>query len=417
MTETTAQSSATGMSEPKLRLTIAVDYLLSNFGRFSLMPVLAVLLAVQSDGAEWLTTGVGLFGFMLCAGLSALLVTKWLPRFTYVTSMTASMAFSAVGFGLLAHTTHPLAAMGLLFVAGFGISVHAVLVRVLVAEVVPSETGRNNLYSIQQIATNAAAAFGPFIAGALYVSGDGRPLLTFVAGAYVLAGLSLLVGLPRGLRPPDTVRERGRGVAAGLRMLRDPECRGASAVTAIGSFAYAQFYSAFALLVALAVDSTLLRGALLAGPPIAIVIFQVLVTMAVNRYLRAGVRPLSILIVATALFGVAVVFLGVGLPVVLAATVAMAVFAVAEMIFTPMVSTTFNRISGVSRLAASNLQGVAWTAGEALGSLAGGALFLLAYQNGIAAVYWLALAAVTVACVVPFWRTAADQPVIERTTP
>lgn len=414
MTEVTTTPADSGMSEPKLRLTIAVDYLFSNFGRFSLMPVLAVLLAAQSGGAQWLTTGVGLFGFMLCAGLSALLVTRWLPRFTYATSMTASMAFSAVGFGLLAHTTNPFASMGLLFVAGFGISVHAVLVRVLVAELVAGETGRNNLYSIQQIATNAAAALGPFIAGALYVSGDGRPLLTFVAGAYVLAGISLMVGLPRGLRPPDTVRERSRGVAAGLRMLRDRQCRGASVVTAIGSFAYAQFYSAFALLVALAVDSTLLRGALLAGPPIAIVVFQVLVTMAVNHYLRAGVRPLTILIVACVVFGVAVVFLGVGLPVVLGATVAMAVFAIAEMIFTPMVSTTFNRISGVSRLAASNLQGFAWTTGEALGSLAGGALFLLAHQNQIDAVYWLVLAAVTIAGVLPFWRTAAEKP--ERTT-
>jgi predicted MFS family arabinose efflux permease len=396
-------------SESALRLTIAVDYLLCNCGRFSLMPVMAVLLAAQSDGADWLITGVGMFGFMVFAGLSSLLVTKWLPRYSYTATMSSSMVFCAVGFGLLPFTHNPLTTMGLLFVAGFGTSVHAVLARVLVAERIASETARNNVYSIQQIATNMAAAIGPFIAGALYVGGDARPLLTFVAAAYLLAGLSLMLGLPRGVHPPEVVRERTTGVTAGMRLLGDEQCRRASVMTAIGSFAYAQFYSAFALLVALAIDSTLLRGALLAGPPIAIVIFQTLVTAVANRYLRAGVPPLAMLSVATAVFGVAMVFIGIGLPVVVGAVVAMSVFAVAEMLFTPMVSIAFTRISSVSRLAASNLQGVAWTAGEALGSLCGGAVFLLCYKHGAGEMYWLLLASATIAGAVPFLRRAVRE--------
>jgi MFS family permease len=287
-------------------------------------------------------------------------------------------------------------------VAGLGISVHSLLARVLIAEAIKEQTGRNNVYSMQQIATNAAAALGPFVAGALYVSGDGRPLLVVVAIAYLLAGISLLAGLPRELRPPDAVRGRTRGIATGIQLLRDPECRRTATMTVLGTFVYAQFYSAFALLVALAIDSTLLRGALLAGPPVVIVCLQAVVTTVANRYLRTGTAPLRILVVATLVFGTAMLLLGLGMPVVIGTVIAMSVFAVAEMLFTPMVSTAFNEITTVPRLAASNLQQVSWTVGESLGSLCGGGLFLLCYQHGVGQVYWLLLAVVAFAGAGPY---------------
>jgi len=389
------------MSEWALRMTLGADYLLANFGRFSLAPVLAILLTSQSHGADWFVTGIGLFGFTLFAGLSSLLVSGWLPRLPYRISMPASLVLTGVGFGLLPYAHRPVLVLAMLFVAGAGISVHAVLARVLVAECIASEPGRNTIYSIQQIGTNAAASLGPFIAAALYVSGDSRPLLTFVGVAYLLGAVALAAGLRWNMRPPSTVRDI-HGLAGLAGMLRDPQCRQASIVTSVGSFAYAQFYSAFALLVAVAVHSSSLRGFLLAGPPIAIVVLQAPVTRVSNRRLLAGATPLSMLATATFTFGVAMALLALGLPLLAGAAAAMSVFALAEMTFTPMVSTTFNRITSVSRLRAANLQAVAWTSGEALGSLSGGALFLLCYDRGLGRLYWLLLAVVAVAGSAPF---------------
>ena len=62
-----------------------------------------------------------------------------------------------------------------------------------------------------------------------------------------------------------------------------------------GAFAYGQFYSAFALFVALAIDSPMLRAVLLGGPPILIVLFQSGVTVLTNRRLRAGMAPITLL--------------------------------------------------------------------------------------------------------------------------
>jgi hypothetical protein len=252
------------------------------------------------------------------------------------------------------------------------------------------------------------------MAAALYVSGDGRPLLGMVGLAYLVAAVSLRLGLPAGVRPPETVRDRGRGLTAGLALLRDRECRRVTVITAIGTFIYAQFYSAFALLVALAVVSTLLRGALLAAPAIIIVLLQALVTTITNRQLRSGVPPLLILALAVLVFGAAMLLLGIGLPVVLGATAAMTVFPLAEMLFTPLVSTAFNGITSVPPLAASNLQQVAWTAGEALGSLCGGALFLVCYQHGAGGPYWLLLAAIAFAGATP--HLVSRRTITERTT-
>jgi MFS family permease len=364
------------LSEPRLRRTLGVNYLCCQFGKFSLMPVLAVMLA-RGSGGNASAAGFHLFAFLLCVGLSSLLVSRWLPRLPYSTTMAAGMVCSAVGFGALAFTSRPVPVLLALCLAGFGNSIHGVLVRVLVADSLAGEPARNTVYGILQIATNVAAALGPFIAGVLYVSGNNRPLLGFVSIAYLVAAVTLLVGLPTRPRPPSTIR-RTDGARARIRMVRDPECLRALALTAAGAFAYGQFYSAFALFVALAIDSPMLRAVLLGGPPILIV-------------------PITLLAFSVIAFGAGIVLLGVGLPVVVGAAVAVAVFALAEMLFGPMVSIAFNRLTNVSPITSSNLQGVSLTSGEALGSLFGGAVFLACYHHGGADWYWLALGTATIA--------------------
>ncbi|RSO05750.1 hypothetical protein DMH26_07565 [Streptomyces sp. WAC 05379] len=396
MTKTAERTGVSAvLSEPRLRYTLGINYLCCQFGKFSLMPVLALMLA-QGGGGSTSAAGFQMFAFLMCVGLSSLLVSRWLPRLPYAVTMAAGMVCSGAGFGALAFTGRPVLVLLALCLAGFGNSVHGVLVRVLVAESLTAEPARNTVYGILQISTNAAAALGPFVAGLLYVAGDNRSLLAFVGIAYLAAAVSLLVGLPFRLRPPTAMRHAD-GARARMRTLRDPECLRALALTAVGAFAYGQFYSAFALFVALAVEPAMLRAVLLGGPPILIVLFQSGVTVLTNRRLRAGTAPLTLLALAVIAFGAGIVLLGVGLPVVAGAAVAVAVFAFAEMLFGPMVSVAFNRLTRVSSLASSNLQGISLTTGEALGSLSGGAVFLACYHHGTGDWYWLALGAATLA--------------------
>ncbi|MFE3583958.1 MFS transporter [Streptomyces vinaceus] len=372
---------------------LAADHTAGNLGQYVVLPVLGVFLAAQVGGT-WIV-GTGLFLYSASAGVSALLVNRWLPRFGIVAAMTGGTALSALGFGLMPYTRAGAVQVLLIVLAGFGGSVHFLLSRVLVAEAVPDDIGRHRVYSVLQIAVNLAAALGPFLAAALYPAADPRLLFGVVAGCYLLAGLCLQFGIPKDLRPTPT-SSRWPVSRAVLRLVRDDAAiRRTVALCVLGAFVYGQLYSAFALFVARDIDSAPVRAALLAAPAVAIVACQSAVTAATGRLLAKGHRPIALLVYGAALFSVSMVVLGTGLPVVLGAAVAVVLFSGAEMLFTPMVSTAFAALPVKSTLEAFNLRQVSWTAGEAVGSLAGGTLFLALDRAGLAQGYWLGVALVT----------------------
>lgn len=387
-----------------IKLVLSVDHLMGALGLFALLPVLAVLLTNQAPDAGPGTAGAGLFGYTAAAGISALLVNRWLPRLSYVTAMTAGTVLSAVGFGLLPYVHDPVVLLLLLVTAGFGFSTHFVLSRVLIAEVVGDDIGRHRIYSTLQIAVNIAAAIGPFVASLLYVTTDARLLLGAVSAAYLLAGASLQLGLPRGLRPPPTASRWPISRAVIATIMRSPPLLRLAIVSTVGTFLYAQFFSAFALMVAHEITASMLRASLLAGPAIVISLFQTSVTALVTRAMRRNVQPITLLIGSTIIFAFAMLLLGLRLPVAEAAILAVLVFSLAEMIFTPMVSTAFASLPVGSRLEAFGLRQICWTFGEALGSLCGGTIFLLLYLRGSGELYWLALAGATLVGMILFIR-------------
>ncbi|MEU7885533.1 MFS transporter [Microbispora bryophytorum] len=381
-----------------LRPALALDHLFGSLGLFSVFPVLGLLLAARSPASGTAVVGVGLFCYTTSAGLAAMAMSRLLPRLTYTTGMVGGVLLSAVAFGLLPYAHSPWTLCALLVLAGCGVSVHFTLSRVLIAEVVSDDIGRNRIFSLFQIAVNTAAALGPFVANLLYSSSDPRALMTVVAGCYVVAGVVMLPGIPRDRRPPATTGRWPVSSRTLVRVVRSPEMLRLVVVSTVGTFIYAQFYSAFALHVGGEFDSAALRSALVAGPAVSIVLLQAVVTGVTSRLMNSGTTPFTILGYGTLLFGASMVILGLGLPPVLGAALGVLVFSLAEMMFAPMVSTAFAGLPIGSHLEAFNLRQVCWSSGEALGSLAGGALFLALYREGDGWLYWELLGAVTLAC-------------------
>ncbi|KJK35274.1 hypothetical protein UK23_42950 [Lentzea aerocolonigenes] len=374
----------------RLRWSLAVDQGLGCLGLYSVLPVLGVLLATGSSTAF---VGIGLFAYSASAGLSALLLNRWLTRLTYLRGMAGSMVLSAVAFGSLPHVGSPLAKVALLVIAGLGVSVHYLMSRVLIAEELRSDIGRNRMYSMLQIAVNLAAALGPFIGGFLIVV-DAKLLLAVVAACYLLAGLAVFAGVPGGLRPAPAAAAWPISGEVLRWTVTDPATRRLVVIGATGAFVYGHFYSAIALLVAQEfADSKFLRGALIAGPALAIAVFQGPVTAVVTRIMRRGATPFTVLVRGSFIFTLALFTLGLDVPAWWGTAIAVSIFALAEMVFTPMQSTAFAGLAIESKFEAFNLRQVCWTAGEALGSLAGGSVFLTMYYAGAHHVYWLALAA------------------------
>lgn len=388
----------------RLRAALAAETLVGSLGLYSVIPVLGPLLAARSPGSGTAIVGIGLFCYTASAGLSATLAARRLRRIAYAPGMVGSVLLSAAAFGLLPFAGADWMLCGLLVLAGFGVSAHFLYSRVLVAEVVRDDIGRNRVFSLLQIAVNAAAALGPFIANALYSPAEPHKLMGVVALCYVAAAVVMLPGLPRGARPPETSGRWPVGWQVLRQVATTPAIRRTVVVSVLGTFVYAQFYSAFAFYVAQRFDSAALRSFLLAGPAFWIVLLQTGVTAVISRLMKGGATPFAVLGGANLLFAGSMLTLGSGLEPAMGAVLAVLVFSVAEMAFGPMVSTAYAGLPIGSSLEAFNLRQVCWSFGEALGALSGGALFVALHGQGRGWLYWQLLGAVTltVTCLLLF---------------
>ncbi|MER8028879.1 MFS transporter [Streptomyces bauhiniae] len=403
MTQQTAeQQTGASLSAPRhLRSALFLDHFFGSLGLFTVFPVLGLLLAARTSGMGTGWVGTGLFCYTASAGLSALVLNRWLHRVGYRTGMVGGVLLSALAFGSLPYPTLPWALCGLLILAGTGVSVHYTVSRVLIAEAVGDDIGRHRIFSLFQIAVNAGAMLGPFLANALYGGGDPRPLMTVIALCYLLAGAVMVPGIPRGHRPPPTSGSWPLSRAMLREVVRTSAVWRLVVVGTLGTFVYAQFYSAFALYVGRDFESGAVRSVLLAVPAVSIVVLQTVVTSGVGRLMKAGRTPLTLLGYANLLFAAAMLLLGLAAPELLGAALAVVVFALAEMVWAPMMSTAFASLRTGSSLEVMHLRQVCRTAGDSLGSLAGGSLFLLLHDAGRGRLYWVALGVLTLAATLP----------------
>lgn len=382
-----------------LTLQVSADYVLSHLGYFTVMPVLPILLAVQlaDHGAQWV--GIALFALAAAVRGGSLVVTRVIHRSPVRTTVVAGLLLAGGGFAASGWVAHPVAVIAALAVAGLGISVNALAMRAYIAVSTDDVARRNEMYSAIQVAVNVSAAFGPVLANVLLSAGRGRVLL-IVTACYLAAAVAMALLVPGSARldgdaaPPTPVLRLGR-------LLWSRRFRAISVPVIGGSLLYAQFFSAFALLVNLASEDTLVRAGCFTLNAVLVVALQVPVSRWISRRLVNGDPPARWLVVGVALFGLSFVVAAVGGTTVATAYVAITVLSVAETVFTPLVSTAFVE-AGRGRQAVEilNLRQIAATIGESTGALIGGSFFLAAVDAGRTSLFWGALVVVAVLTVV-----------------
>lgn len=391
------------LSVGRVTTPIVADYLLSHLGFFAVLPVLPVLIRRLGDDVDPWFVGLALFVFTFCVRGSSLFFAGVLHRTSVRIAMSGGLLLSAGSFGLLSMATLPAGVLVLLTLAGVGISTNGLMARVFIAMSLPGTAERNTVFSTIQVAVNVSAAMGPIAANLLVSREDGRTLLLAVATMYCLAALVVAATVPAGLvsgrndiRPPlrlGLVKE----------MWQRPEVRQVSLVTVVGSFLYAQLFSALVLHISELTDSPIIRASFFTANAVLVVVAQIPVALFVRRRLENGTSPLALLVWGTAGFGLSFVVLG-SAGALLAGTFAgVAVFSLAETLFTPMVNTAYSELPGERPLVELfNMRQVAATVGESAGAFAGGALFLFASQHAPGWAYWTALALVAAVVVLVF---------------
>lgn len=393
----TAEQASRAPQAPRwARVIVPADYTLFHVGYLGALPLLPVILRSLLGSHESLAVGVVLLVYNSAIGIACLCAAPVTARLDSRTAMAAGLGCSAVGIGVLPYAHSAFAAGVALAVAGGGMSVHGVTARSMVAKAVPTDASRHRIYSSIQIGVNVSAAIGPLIATSVYaVSGD-KAVLWGATAFYVIAMILVVTRIPAGLRVTQPGRRwpLTRGTLRQL-LLSAKDAR-TCAATLAGYFLYAQFFSAIALLITLFVTKGPTQGVLFLENAVLVVAAQAPVSAIVQRAMSKGTHPSAVLLTGMAMFSVALLTLGVLLalhvPVFASVFTAIALFSLAETVYTPTVNTAFAQIAASSPAESFNAQQILVTIGQSAGTLVGTSVFLSVAGSGTGVRYWLVLA-------------------------
>lgn len=386
-------------------LAVVPPSLVSQLGFYAVLPLLPELLAQRWGADGPLVTGLSLAVLSASMRGAGIFLSPWLQRTPMHWSALAGMLLAAAGFIGLAVVPSALIVPVALGVVGGGISATATVLRVTVSELLDRPDEANSVFASVQVAANVGAALGPLLGAILLSRGGGQGVFTTVGVAYGFAGIVAFWGAPA-RRPTASPTARSPLAAAVFRAAwRDVRVRETSFVSAIGCLMYAQLFSAISIhmmQVGVEVGTRSIVFAMNAG---IVIVAQYPVTCAVNRRMRSGMSPLSVLRAGVAIFCLAYGVLACTGRAVVGVVVAVIVFSIAETVFSPMLNTAFSGMDGYTPLEIFTVRQTATATGETIGALAGGALYLVVFRAGHSSFYWAVLLALGVLILLHFSRT------------
>lgn len=370
---------------------VFLDYLLSNLGYYALLPVLPLLLAQARHAAPWLV-GSALFTLSFAARAACVPLGRLLHHADARLAMAAGLLVAAAGFCALAVTASPVAELACLAAAGTGISVNTLMARAYVTLSLPASNSRNTAFSAIQVGVNVAAAVGPVAASLLYGGGHQVRCLLAVAVLYALAAVAVAAVVPGGVRAVDADPRRPSARGALRALLTGTATRRLVLVTVAGWFLYGQLFSALTLHIGALTTSPLLRASFFTANAVLVVAVQIPVTALSSGALAGGTPAARFLPAGIAVFGAAFCCLAAAGGLVAGTFAGIAIFSVAETLFTPFVATAFAGLPGGRPvLEGFALLQIAMAIGEPLGAFCGGALYTAAARAGLGAAYWAGL--------------------------
>jgi hypothetical protein len=378
----------------RLHWTVPANYLVLHLGFYSLAPILPILVKNRLAGGA-AEVGAVLFAYNSAIGYSCLVLTPWISRVRPRLGMVIGLSCTTASMVALVYVRSLAGIICVLAIAGSGLSVHFLLARTLLAEMIRSNSGLNSAYSMISLAANLAGAVAPVAATTIYAFAGPSAVLFVVAGCYLIATLLLLILIPADLTPL-AASSRWPVSRATLRMVwRDTMSVRLIIVSIAVGFLYSQFFSSIALVITEFVSRGPAQGALFAINAITVIVVQIPMTRMIGRRLDRGMAPFSAMRVGLLMFSTAMLLLGLLLrtSLVLFATFSLMIiiFSVAETIYTPVRDTAFASMPAASQLEAFNLRFIFITVGESVGALCGGALFLSLAGHGTGSDYWLVL--------------------------
>ncbi|MDS1271604.1 MFS transporter [Lipingzhangella sp. LS1_29] len=342
------------------------NYLLSHLGFFTVAPVLAIVL---TDILTPLMVGCTLMLFNLAMRSGSLFLTPVISRLPFRVSTGFGLVLAGCAFVLAPHLAG-WALVATLTAAGLGVSINGSAIKLFVATHIPENERRQKMFSGIQIAVNCAAAIGPFV-GNLLLDRGAEAVFLVTGLAYFVAALSSILILPARGESAEPARSplRWHVIREGLSR---PYAKRAVLLATLGAALYAQLFSSFPVIAAMATEDPLLRGGLFFLNAAIVVVLQIPVTKGSLALITRGWSPMRVMALGVLVLASSLLVLGISPTAVLVLYLVVFVFSLGEAIYIPSVDTAFLDLSTeVSPLELINLRQISNGVGESLGSFIG----------------------------------------------
>jgi MFS family permease len=391
---------------PRPIFVICLDYLITNVGYFSLIPILTIVLT-KTKGFSLSEMATAIFAISLSFRSAHFFVGPFLDSINVKTSLFIGVLLTGISFAAMGYVNTLPLLIACSVVAGCGTSANALAAKSFVSKI-GSQDGNSFIYfSIINIFVNIAAAFGGLIGSYLLAQNLADHVFLITGAFYILAGLIILLMLQKDDIPEKTVKhvEFWKGykiVITDLRYLKFLP------FNFFGWFCYAQLFSALPYFVSTRYGREDQLGILYTLNAVLIILLQLPLSKFVNKLFPKGRENYQFLL-AYLLFGLAFLLPGIYQSFnVLFLTIIF--FTLAEMLFTPLVDTMLYSYAkpGFHTTYFSVLV-ISKALGDGLGSYLGLRLLGFWVQRNQHSWFWLSIAVLVGLVSLSFWLTMRDE--------
>lgn len=347
-------------------LLLLAEWSISNLGHYAVLSILAIYFLQTLTLPPGQAAALVLI-FSLSLRLSRILLAPLVDRLVPRTAITLALFVSALGYLSLSIATVPATIVAALLVIGAGVGTNVLAVKTMAANT--AREGQSPLlrYASLSMGLNFAAAVGPIIGSALFLSWRPTSVFVLAAVAYAAAGI-IALRLPRS---EHRAAERPSWIAGIKANLRLPAMRRAMLFTALSFFLYSQLYATLPLFVQSGLQTPSLLGTYLTLNAVLVIGGQLPLSKLLTHW---GASASTLLLAGYLLFGVGFSLLWF-FPLWQIAYVAVVFWTLGEMLIMPMLDTLVAEgVPAAQRTVAFALSGLAVGIGDGLGSSVGVAL-------------------------------------------
>jgi DHA1 family multidrug resistance protein-like MFS transporter len=320
---------------PSPVFAICLDYLITNVGYFSLIPILTIILS-KTKGFSVSEMATAIFAITLSFRAAHFFVGPFLDSINVKTSIVIGAFLTGFSFMLMGYVNTLPLLIACSILAGCGSSANTLSAKTLVSKIGNQDGQSLTYFSIINIFVNIAAAIGSLIGSYLLTQNLTSYVFMITGIFYASAGLVILLMVPNNDKS-QKIKKRIEFWNGYKSVISDKPYLEFLQFNFFGWFCYAQLFSTLPYYVSTYYQLEGQLGLLYTLNAVMIILLQLPMSKLVNKFVPKG-KEIQQLLFSYLLFGLGFLIAGISQSFTILFLM-IVFFTFAEMLFTPLVDT------------------------------------------------------------------------------